>query len=593
MTRAWMAAIGWLAAIGVLAIGWGRGRAQEIEAKQLPGLDAPVSATQETPPKSEVIPYTTKEVVEGLQGAEVDGDGCCCPSGFDWSKVPPIYVTPRTGCFAITPSGPGYYSARDVLEHNYREKPPKYPTLPPFVSPRFTPFFDADYRYLDDPNNTQFDFFDPIKRMHPTPNTMLTLGGEERLRYMDEINSRLAGPNNKYLLTRSEVWADFWYKDRFRVFVEFFDARSTHQNLKPLAIDVDHADFLDLFAELKIVDFLDHPGYLRVGRQEMLFGSQRLISTLDWANTRRTFDGARAYWHGDKFDADIFITQPVVPQVHNLDAPDSSILFGGVWTTYRPAKGQFIDFYYLNINNDDNVAPGAFNKKHVQVKGTYDTSTFGARVAGDYHNGLLWDFEGMYQFGDWSNQTTSAGAYTTGMGYNFANVLFTPSFWIYYDWASGDQNPGFGQHGTFNQLFPFGHFYFAQIDDFGRQNIRDLNFQANFRLTPWIFTNVQYHILHLDSAKDALYGPQGAGLAPQGGAIERQDKTGKSGTDIGQCLHWLTNFHLSQHQDILIGYAHLFAGEYLKQAPTPGEAHVTPAQARDAELFYVQYSFRW
>ena len=75
MPRAWMAAIGWLAAIGVLAIGRGRGRAQEIEAKQLPGLDAPVSATQETPPKSEVIPYTTKEVVEGLQGAEVDGDG--------------------------------------------------------------------------------------------------------------------------------------------------------------------------------------------------------------------------------------------------------------------------------------------------------------------------------------------------------------------------------------------------------------------------------------------------------------------------------------------------------------------------------------
>jgi hypothetical protein len=575
-----------LAALGILAFATGA-RAQNQEAT-LPDQEPPVSTS--TLRQGEKIPAPIKEEPAAQVLADNDcGDGS---GGFDWSKVPPIFPTPRTGCFFIAPSGPGYYSLRDLLEHNYREKAPFYPTVPPFLSPVFTPFFDADYRYLDNPDNTQFDFFDPIKRFHPTPNTMFTVGGEERLRYMDETNSRLTGKDNAYLLTRSRVFVDFWFRDIFRVYVEFLDARSTHQTEVPLLIDRDYADFLNLFGELKIVDFLDHPGYLRVGRQEMLFGSQRLISPLDWANTRRTFDGARAYWHGDKVDADVFITQPVIPNVDRLDAPDSSILFGGVWLTYRPAKGQFIDLYYLDINNDDNVAPGLFNKKGKQVKGTYNTSTLGSRIGGDYHNGLLWDFEGMWQFGDWSNQTTSAWAGTAGLGYNFANVLFTPSFWAYFDYASGDHNPGFGQHGTFNQLFPFGHFYFSQIDDFGRQNIQDLNFQANFRLTPWIFTNIQYHILHLDAAKDALYGPQGA-LAPQGGAIERIDPTGKAGTDVGQVLHVLTNFHLTQHQDIFIGYAHLFAGTYLKEAPVPGFKTVTPAQASDGELFYIQYSFRW
>jgi hypothetical protein len=410
---------------------------------------------------------------------------------------------------------------------------------------------------------------------------------------MNEINSRLGGKDNDYFLVRSRVFVDFWYKDIFRVFVEFLDARSTHQNLTPAKIDVDHADFLNAFGELKLGDCLDAPAYARVGRQEMIFGSERLISTLDFANTRRTFDGARGYWHGEKVDFDVFGVQPVVPNPTRLDAPDSSLWFTGVWGTYRPAKGQFIDLYFLNLNNDDKVAPGLLNKRGVAVKGTYNTSTVGSRIAGDYKNALLWDFEGMWQFGTWSNQTTSAFAGTAGLGYNFANVPFQPSFWAYFDYAAGDPHPGKGQHGTFNQLFPFGHFYFAQIDDFGRQNIQDWNFQANFRLTKWIFPIVQYHIIHLDSAKDALYGPQGAGLAPLGGAIERQDKTGKSGTDVGQCLHGMINFHLSQHQDIFLGYAHLFAGSYLENAPVPPGVKATPGQARDGELFYLQYSFRW
>src|SRR5262245_60808240 len=246
----------WLAAFAVVTLASGPVWAQENQGPRLPGEDSLETSAQKEFPKGEIIPPPIK-LVEPVE-PDADGHGDAHDPGFNWSKVPPIFPTPRTGCFFIAPTGPGYYSARDLLEHNYRETAPKYPTSPPFLSPDFTPFFDADYRYLDDPKNTQFDFFDPIKRMHPTPYTMITLGGEERLRYMDEINSRLVGKDNSYLLTRSRVWTDLWYKDIFRVYVEFLDARSTHQNQIPLLVDVDHADFLDLFAELKIGDFLNH-----------------------------------------------------------------------------------------------------------------------------------------------------------------------------------------------------------------------------------------------------------------------------------------------------------------------------------------------
>ena len=65
-------------------------------------------------------------------------------------------------------------------------------------------------------------------------------------------------------------------------------AFSNSQDLPSLPIDQTGFDFLNLFMDFKLADVLGKAAYLRVGRQELLFGSQRLVSNLDWANTRRT-----------------------------------------------------------------------------------------------------------------------------------------------------------------------------------------------------------------------------------------------------------------------------------------------------------------
>ncbi len=54
----------------------------------------------------------------------------------------------------------------------------------------FRGFFNADnFGYLDDPNNTEHDFFDPLKRIHLGDNWLFTSGGEFRTRYMNEHDS--------------------------------------------------------------------------------------------------------------------------------------------------------------------------------------------------------------------------------------------------------------------------------------------------------------------------------------------------------------------------------------------------------------------
>jgi hypothetical protein len=483
-------------------------------------------------------------------------------------KVPPVAPFPRPGLFLIPPSGPGYYSTLDLLLHRFREEAPKH-AWPRFSLLQF-PYFDADFRYLDDTDNKDHDWLDPFKRVHLGDDFLFSTGGDFRFRYNNEVDSRLSGKDNVYELTRTRLYGDFWYRDVFRVYAEFFDAQTYNQDLTPLPTDHDHGDLLNLFADLKLCELADHPLYFRGGRQELLYGSQRLISPLEWTNARRTFQGAKAFWRGDDLDVDAFCVQPVVPNVDHFDTVDDQVVFSGVWVTKRPNKDQVMDFYYLDLDQARHVAVG-----NGKVTGAFNTSTVGSRYAGKY-KGLLWDFEGMLQFGPYSNQHTFADAYTTGLGYYFKDVPLTPQFWIYFDHASGDPHPGLGTtHRTFNQLFPFGHYYFGYIDVVGRENINDLNFQAAIYPTKWITTYVQYHMFRLDQAKDALFSAAGVPL--------RIDPSGRAGTNVGDEIDVVVNFHLTTHQDLFVNYSHLYAGPFIRQTGPPG----SPG------YLYLQYSYHF
>jgi hypothetical protein len=487
-----------------------------------------------------------------------------------WTTVPHLSPLPRTGNFIIPPTGPGYYSLLDCLQGNERKDPPKAPWPP--ISPDFFPFYDADFRYLDDPKNEQHDWLDCIKRIHCGDNWLLSLGGEERIRYMNEVNSRLTGRFNDYTLERTRLYGDLWYKDWFRIYVEFFDVQSFGQDLPPQAIDIDRTDLLNAFIDVKLAEIDDNPVYARVGRQELYYGSQRLVSPLDWANTRRTFEGAKVFWHSEKLDVDGFWARPVNVFPNRFDAADANRQLAGLWTTYRPNKSQAIDLYYLYFDADLPVVPPKTLPPN--GRGGQNINTFGARYVGDYEKQLLWDFEGMFQFGQRDQFAVGAFATTTGLGYHSADLPLNPTFWVYYDVASGSEN-GVNQGDTFNTLFPFNHFYLGFIDLVGRQNIQDFNLHAYVYPTKWISTGVQGHFFYLYSGFDALYN--------KAGVVERFSPKGNAGVHVGNELDIVTNFHLTFHQDILVGWSELFSGEFI-QKTGPGTS---------PQLFYVQYSYKW
>jgi hypothetical protein len=485
-----------------------------------------------------------------------------------WTRVPNVQPFPPPGNTIVPPTGPGYYTLLEWVLGDRHEAPPRYPYAR-FGIMMFS-FYNADWRYLDNAGPEDRDPLDFLKRIRFLDDFMFTTGGEFRYRYNNENASRFSGKDNVFDQTRTRVYGDLWYRDYARIFAEVINAQSFNQDLPPVVTDQYNANFLNLFADAKVWKFKDQPVWFRVGRQELLYGSQRLISPLDWANTRRTFQGAKLFWQNEKWSLDAFMVQPVVPSANSFASVLYEQLFTGVWGTYRPIRGEVIDLYYLNLDDTRHLNSGRSG-----VLGAMNLSTVGSRWYGNKNN-WLWDTEGMLQFGSFSNQGILAKAFTMGGGRVFPKVPFNPSLWVYYDYASGDPNPGSDSvHRTFNQLFPFGHYYFGMTDLIGRQNINDVNAEIAFFPTKCWTTWVQYHVLRLDSPKDALYN--------SAGVPTRQDITGRAGSDVGEVLTVINNFTIDVHQNVFVQYSHLYAGDFIRQTGKPGSP----------DFLYFMYSFRW
>jgi hypothetical protein len=100
-----------------------------------------------------------------------------------------------------------------------------------------------------------------------------------------------------------------------RFYAEGIYADSEHESFAARGIDENYGDLLNLFVDLKFTDRLT----ARVGRQELLFGAQRTVSPLDWANTRRTFEGVRLLYSTNEWSIDGFYTQFVPVVAHSFD----------------------------------------------------------------------------------------------------------------------------------------------------------------------------------------------------------------------------------------------------------------------------------
>ena len=430
-------------------------------------------------------------------------------------------------------------------------------------------FYDNDFSYLNDPNYHGHCFGDCWKLM-PVDNCgqygTLDVGGQMRLRYHHEVGmgQDVSGPGmlrfedtvHDILLSRFRLYGNWKASDETRVYVEGIFAEVTDDNgtYLPRPIDINCGDFLNAFIDCESRRKLDGPrrpaGVALRGRAIDL--AARLGEHSPDVR-RRQADVRRGRLEGRR------LLHPFRARA-SLRARRSRLRS----TVLR----RVLDLRRLGKQD----ARPLLHRLRLQLRRRPDHDRLLARhdrLAAVRHQGdWLYEFEGGEQFGRQSGlqQDQDAGFATGGIGHKYPKHRWTPTVWVYYDYASGNF-PG-GDFNRFNQLFPLGHKYFGFIDAVQRSNIEVAQRAAD---------HVPHEEVGLPDVVLVLPGQQRERHRPQ---HRRHAGQSLSRTHFGDELDLLAKYKISPRTNVLFGYSHFWRGDKIL-AP------------RDADFFYTQWEMNF
>jgi hypothetical protein len=362
-----------------------------------------------------------------------------------------------------------------------------------------------------------------------------------------------------YWLNRFRVTARFVPRPWFTAAIQAQDARVEGKNGAITGAPFrDQIDLRQAYADVGA--FEKSPFAVRAGRQEMVFGDQRLIGHANWLNTARSFDGARAVFRRKKLRVDGFAVSVVTPLIDKFNrSGGGNYLYGAdaQWTGVPKATLEPYEF----------VRRANTLKTEAGVLGQLTSYTTGVRLAGKFTPLLDYNGEAALQRGSLGTDTISAWAGHWLMGRTIPAGKKSYRVVGEYNFASGDGTPGDGIRGTFDQLYPTAHDKYGLADQVGWKNIHDLRAGLEFKPRATLAMSGGYHSFWLANSHDALYSAAGAVLGRiSGGAPSRH---------IGQELDVQATYTPSARVSVTGGYAHLFTGAFLKAA-TPGKAYNFP-----------------
>src|SRR5712692_1196847 len=316
------------------------------------------------------------------------------------------------------------------------------------------------------------DFWDRLKfiPLSPDQNVWLTIGGQARERgeYYRQYLFGASEPkqSDAYLLSRYRLSADLHVTQYFRMFAEGRSAFALDRELAGgrTTAFVDEFDLMNGFADIMIPFGQKANVTLRGGRQELIFGSQRLVGPGDFTQVPRAFEGGAAIAQIASWTITPFWAQSVVVDKYRFNKSTSDLqLFGVFGTGPLHVLPVNLDLYWLDADNRTGNFNGTIGRER--------RHTLGGRVWGKVGaTGLDFEVEGASQFGTLGRGDIAASMFTTVLGYTVPVPQLSPRVYLEFDYASGDDRRG-GDVGTFNQLYPNAHSYLGYIDYIGRQNI--------------------------------------------------------------------------------------------------------------------------
>jgi hypothetical protein len=416
---------------------------------------------------------------------------------------------------------------------------------------------DEDWSFLKDPSLRR-DFWDPIKFIRlGSDGWFLTIGGEAREAFEQVGNDNWGKQNytNTFFLERYMLHTDWHLGKYVRVFVQLKSGLESFRTDGPRPIDEKKLDFEAAFVEVGTTTG-ENWLVLQAGRQELNYGSGRLVSVREGPNVRQSFDGAKLKAKAGDWRVDLFATRPDLdkPGFFN-NVPDHTTAFWGVYATRPLRRRVSIDSYYLGLDRK----AATFNRGTAQE----NRETLGARLwlpPATKERAWDFDYEGVWQFGTFGTDGIRAWTFASDTGYSFPSAPLRPRISVKADISSGD-DPRHNSLGTFNPLFPIGN-YFGVLADTGPGPVNFIDVHP--RLQTWLPHGVSLStdvvVQWRESLTDGVYAVPGFLLVPAGDSRARF---------VGYRPGIEARWQIDRHAYLQADYGIFFAGDFLKQA-APG-----------------------
>lgn len=421
----------------------------------------------------------------------------------------------------------------------------------------------------------------------------LTFTIDHRTRYEGYTPAFKGGTNggDQIIAFRTNVFMGIKY-DNFRLGAEFIDARITlgGENTPYSTSLINQTGLLQAYIGWQSDDIFKSGLHfdIQAGRQTMDVGSRRLIARNRYRNTINNFTGI-----------DMILSQPnhwqwrnfAVLPVSRLPNDQASLQAGSTKFDQEDFERFFIGSFF-SIENLPLNTVGELYVYYLNENDTPETPTTNRKLVTPGFRWVKFALPGQFDF-EMEAVIQSGTSYATAasidqrslnhfayfghfsLGYSF-DLPWQPQLIFQYDYASGDKDPTDSNNNRFETLYGARRFEFGPTSIWGafaRANINSPGIRLKFRPIKNLTGFIAHRAYWLAESKDTWVGGR------------LRDPSGQSGSYIGQQME--ARLRWKAIPDIVTletGWAHLFKGEFAKNAP------LSPADKSDSDYFYFQTS---
>lgn len=356
-----------------------------------------------------------------------------------------------------------------------------------------------------------------------------------QIRFREELDKRnfAAGTDvNDMGLLRSRLGLKFQPAQNVIAFLQFQDSRTLGVEGSNTLASSSNLDLHQGYIQLENI-FSTQGLSLKVGRQEIAFGGQRLIGTVGWHNVGRSFDGGRLAFSRNGIKADLWAAK--LAEVFEAGEAKDNAIYGidfAVNTNPRFAPRAYV---ILERNNDTNSSGVDLLSRN----------TFGIHAKGKV-NQFDYAVESALQTGKQEANDVSAFLVGVSTGYTFPGTKKL-RLAMGYDHLSGND----GEAGTikvFNTLYATNHKFYGFMDYFLNIpvhtrgfGLRDLMIKSSLNFSSKVVGKADFHIFN----------------------YAQEDEAGQ--TSLGQEIDLTAVYKFRKPVKIVAGASVFFPGEVFKR----------------------------